>query len=63
MTVTGTSGAQRLNSRRQLVTSGLGQISSTLRTSPCRSSSRIEVIACIVLPRPISSASTAAWRG
>ena len=59
MIVSGISGAHRLNSRCQLVTSGLGQMSSTLRSSPERSSMRIAVIACIVLPRPISSASTA----
>src|SRR5262245_19342391 len=63
MVASGISGAHRLNSRRQLVTSGLGQTSSTLLASPERSSIRIAVIACIVLPRPISSASTAEYRG
>ena len=54
---------RRSNSRCQLVTSGLGQTSSTLRTSPRRSSRRMAVIACMVFPRPISSARIAACRG
>ena len=59
----GTSGAQRWNSRCQLVTSGLGQTSNTLRISPRRSKRRIAVIACMVFPSPISSARIAACRG
>ena len=63
MTSVGTSGDQMANSRRQFVTSGLGQTSSTLRTTPRWSRRRMAVIACIVLPNPISSARMAACRG
>ncbi len=56
MAATGISGAQTLNSRSQFVTSGFGQTSNTLRTSPLYSSKRIVLIACIVFPNPISSA-------
>ncbi|MEX2120074.1 MAG: hypothetical protein WD847_10810 [Pirellulales bacterium] len=60
ITVNGISGAQSWNSRFQLLTSGLGQINSTLSSSPACSSSRTAVMACIVLPSPISSARMAA---
>ena len=63
MIVSGNSGAHRLNSRRQFVTSGLGHTSSTRLSSPDRSSIRTAVIACIVFPRPISSAKMAEYRG
>ena len=58
----GISGAHMPNSRRQLVTSGLGQMSRTFLISPARSSIRTAVMACIVLPRPISSARTPSSR-
>ena len=63
MMATGISGAHSVNSRRQLLTSGFGQISSTLRTSPEYNSKRMVLIACIVFPKPISSARTAEYRG
>ena len=60
--VSGISSAQVLNSRCQLGMSGLGQHKRTRRTCPARSSRRMAVIVCIVLPRPISSASRADFR-
>ena len=47
----------------QLLTSGLGQTSRIEEISPAYNSNRIALIACIVFPRPISSARMAACRG
>ena len=63
ITPTGISGAHNWNSRTQFVTRGLGQINKTLRASPLQSRNRIVLIACIVLPSPISSARIPEYRG